>query len=306
MTLFTRRALLQSAVAGSVAASLPLAPFAREKSVPLATTPLADNLFLITGAGANVVAAASTDGALLIDGGTEQRSSELLKLVTKQTHTTRIATLLNTHWHPEQTGSNLRVGKAGAKIIAHQNTKLWLQRKITVDWRPMPYGPLPKPALPTEITYTSGKLAAGTHTVEYGYLQQAHTDGDLYAFFKEANVLVAGGVVSADRWPILDYQTGGWIGGLVAGFDKLIKLADDQTRIVPADGPLLTKADLQAQRTMYFTIYDRLVKALTKGLGPNEAADTQPAKDLNPQWGDARPFVLMAFKSLWGHFAPDA
>jgi cyclase len=306
MTLFSRRTVLQSALASSIANSLPLTTYAREKPAPLAATPLADNLFSITGAGANVVAAGSTAGAVLIDGGTEDRSPELLKLVTQQTATKRIATLINTHWHPEQTGSNLRIGKAGAKIIAHENTKLWLQRKITVDWRPTPYGPLPKLALPTETTYTTGKLTADAHTIEYGYLQQAHTDGDLYAFFKEANVLVAGGVVSADRWPILDYQTGGWIGGLVAGLDKLIKLADDRTRIVPANGPLLTKADLQAQRAMYFTLYDRLVKALTKGLGPNEAADTQPAKDLNPQWGDARPFVLMAFKSLWGHFAPDA
>jgi glyoxylase-like metal-dependent hydrolase (beta-lactamase superfamily II) len=306
MTFISRRTLLQCALAGGVSVALPFASFAREKRAPLAATPLADNLFLITGAGANVVAARGTDGALLIDGGTEERSAELLELVTTQTHTKRVATLLNTHWHPEQTGSNLRVGKGGAKIIAHENTKLWLQRKITVDWRATPFGPLPKPALPTETTYTTGKLTADTHTVEYGYLQQAHTDGDLYAFFEEANVLVAGGVVSADRWPILDYQTGGWIGGLVAGLDKLIKLADDRTRIVPADGPLLTKADLQAQRTMYFTIYEHLVKALTQGLAPNEAADTQPAKDLNPQWGDARPFVLLAFKSLWGHFAPDA
>jgi len=81
---------------------------------------------------------------------------------------------------------------------------------------------------------------------------------------------------------VIDYQTGGWIGGLVAGLDVLIKLADDKTRIVPADGPVLTRADLQAQRANYFTIYDRLVKSLTKGLGPEEALATEPAKGINP------------------------
>jgi glyoxylase-like metal-dependent hydrolase (beta-lactamase superfamily II) len=125
-------------------------------------------------------------------------------------------------------------------------------------------------------------------------------------FFRKANVLVTGGAVSAEGWPIVDYQTGGWIGGLVAGLDKLIKLSDDNTRIVPANGPVLTRADLQGQRGMYFTIYDRLVKCLTKGLGPEEAAATAPAKEFNPQWGDPQPFVLMAFESLWGHYAPDA
>jgi glyoxylase-like metal-dependent hydrolase (beta-lactamase superfamily II) len=285
---------------------VPLAAAAREKKAPLTTIALADDLFLIQGAGANVIAARSPDGAVLIDGGIEQRSPELLKLVAKQTGTKRVTTLLNTHWHPEQTGSNLRLGKAGAKIVSHVNTKLWLQRPIRVDWLEKPFGPVPKPAVPTETTYTAGKLQAGTHTIEYGYLPQAHTDGDLYAYFREANVLVGGGVVSGDRWPLLDYQTGGWIGGLVGGIDRLLKVCDEQTRIIPADGPVLTKTDLQAQRAMYFTIYDRLVKALTKGLGPDEAADTEPAKDFNLHWGDARPFVLNAFKSMWGHFAPDA
>jgi glyoxylase-like metal-dependent hydrolase (beta-lactamase superfamily II) len=306
----TRRQFIRCALAGTAAASLcsalRLTAQGREKETPLTATALADNLFFITGAGANVVAARGAEGAVLIDGGTERRSSELLKLATKQTGTKRVTALVNTHWHPEQTGSNLRLGKAGAKIIAHVNTKLWLQRPIRVDWLDKPFGPYPQPAIPTETTYTTGKLQTGSQTIEYGYLGQAHTDGDLYAYFREANVLAGGGVVSGDRWPLLDYQTGGWIGGLVGGIDRLLKVCDDNTRIVPADGPLLTKADLQAQRTMYFTIYDRLVKALTKGLGPGEAADTEPAKDFNPQWGDPRPFVLMAFKSMWGHFAPDA
>jgi hypothetical protein len=45
---------------------------------------------------------------------------------------------------------------------------------------------------------------------------------------------------------------------------------------------------------------------LTKGLSPAEAAATEPAQGINPQWGDPTPFVAMAFKSLWGHFAADA
>ncbi|HEV7716315.1 MAG TPA: MBL fold metallo-hydrolase, partial [Steroidobacteraceae bacterium] len=102
--------------------------FGREKPTPLAASPLADNLVLITGAGANVVAARSAasapaDGALLVDGGLEDRSAELLKLVAKQTGAHRVGTLINTHWHPEQTGSNVRLGKSGTRIVAHENTK---------------------------------------------------------------------------------------------------------------------------------------------------------------------------------------
>jgi glyoxylase-like metal-dependent hydrolase (beta-lactamase superfamily II) len=279
---------------------------ADKSAAAITTTPLTDNIVLITGAGANVVAVKGADGLTLVDGGLEKHSKELVKTALKATSTRRVTTLFNTHWHPEQTGSNERLGKDGAKIIAHTNTKLWLTRKITVAWRPDAYGPFPAKALPSETFYTTAELKIGAEPVEYGYMAQAHTDGDIYVFLRNANVLIGGGVVSADRWPVLDYQTGGWIGGLVAGLDALIKLADDKTRIVPADGPILTRADLQAQRANYFTIYDRLVKCLTKGLSPAEALATEPAKGINTAWGDSTPFLTMAFKSLWGHFAADA
>ena len=303
-----RRQFLNSALWSAVGASalLPQLAAASDSQHPIVATPLADNLVLLSGAGANVVAASGPDGLVLVDGGLEKHSKELLKTALQATRTRQVAALLNTHWHPEQTGSNETLGKSGAKIISHINTKLWLTRRITVGWRPGTYGPFDPHALPAETFYSTANMTIGAEHVDYGYLAQAHTDGDIYVFFRKANILVGGGVVSADRWPVLDYETGGWIAGLVAGLDSLIKLADDQTRIVPADGPVLTRADLQAQRAAYFSIYGRLVKCPTQGLSPAEAIATDPAKGINPQWGDPQPFLTMAFKSLWGHLAPDA
>jgi len=309
MTL-SRRDILSAAIQGAVGVSIAstgvTTAFARERATPVVATALTDDLLLVSGAGANVVAARAENGILLVDGGAEARSSALLKTVRGQLREKRVQTLFNTHWHPEQTGSNQRLASEDVKIIAHENTKLWLGRRISVAWREDAYGPLPPRARPNNTIYTSATLNSGGDTVEYGYLPQAHTDGDIYVFFRKANVLVAGGVVSADSWPIIDFQTGGWIGGLVAGLNTLIKLADDNTRIVPANGPLLTRKDLESQRDMYMAIYDRLVKSLTKGLGPDEAAAAKPADGYNTQWGDPNAFVLMAFKSLWGHFSPDA
>jgi len=309
MNSHSRRRFIATVLATSAGASwcATNGVWGRESADPIAATALADNFFLLTGAGANVLAMRASDGLVLVDGGFEKNAAELEKAALKATGAKRVRTLFNTHWHPEQTGSNERLGKSGAKIIAHENTKLWLTRKIIVDWRPGVYGPFPAKALPTETFFSkSVTLTVGDEPIEYGYMPQAHTDGDIYVFFRKANILVAGGVASADRWPILDYQTGGWIAGLVAGLDTLIKLADERTRIVPANGAVMTKAGLQDQRKMYFTIYDRLVKALTKGLSPEEALATEPAKEFNPEWGNPNAFLDMAFKSLWGNFAPDA
>ena len=241
-----------------------------------------------------------------MDGGLEERSGELVKAVLQATRSKAIHTLVNTHWHPEQTGSNERLAKAGAQIIAHQNTKLWLEYPQQEPGRPGTWGPLPPKARPGKTIYSTQKLTFGGEQIELGYVLQAHTDGDIFAFLRESNVLVAGGVVSNEGWPVIDYKTGGWIGGLVDGLKALVALADDHTVIVPANGPNLTKAELATQAQMYATIFDRLQKLLRKGMGPDEAAAAAPTKEFDAQWGDPKQFVDLAFKSMWGHLAPDA
>jgi glyoxylase-like metal-dependent hydrolase (beta-lactamase superfamily II) len=254
-----------------------------------------------------VLAFGAAQDALLFDGGTRAQSKALLKLAPQAVGAKRIGTLVNTHWHPEQTGSNETLGRQGARIIAQENTRLWLARKRTVvDWSPSPFLALPKVAQPNKSFYTTDTLTFGGEAIALGHLGQAHTDGDLYAFLPKANVLVAGGVVSSDGWPLMDWQTGGWIGGLVGAYDRLLKIANDGTRVIPANGPIIGRRELQAHRDMYFQIFDRLVKQLTRGMGPEEAYQSAPAREFEAQWGDSKAFVLASFRSLWGHYAPDA
>jgi glyoxylase-like metal-dependent hydrolase (beta-lactamase superfamily II) len=305
-----RRAFLKATLGSAAAASLvqfvPMGALARDSKAPLTATKLSDRLTLIQGAGANVVALSGPDGALLVDGGLQARSAELVKLALRETGAKKVHTLINTHWHPEQTGANERVGKAGARILAHANTKLWLGYANAVPLQEKTWGPLPPKALPSEVTYANGKLDFGGEDVEYGYLLQAHTDGDLFVRFPNANVIAAGGAVSSEGWPVIDYKTGGWLGGLVEGLRELIRISDANTRIVPANGPVITKADLEAQRDMYATIFDRMGKLLRKGMGPEEVLASAPTKEFDAKWGEPTVFVDQAFKSLWGHFAPDA
>lgn len=305
MTRFeTRRAFVKAALGTTAALSLSAPSLGRDKQ-SLQLMPLNDRLAVITGAGANVVAARGAEGLLLVDGGLAEHAAALHRLLLKELSAKRVHTLVNTHWHPEQTGANERLGKAGARIFAHENTRLWLGYANEVPGGGT-WGPLPAKALPNETTYGDGKLAFADEQLEYGYLLQAHTDGDLYVFFPQSDVLVAGGVVSGEGWPVIDYRTGGWIGGLVEGLKTLIARSGADTRIVPANGPLLTRADLETQQKMYATIFDRLGKLMRKGLGPDEAIETGPAREFEARWGDSRAFLHRAFRSMWGHFAPDA
>ena len=164
------------------------------------------------------------------------KASELAQRLSALPNAGKVHTLFNTHWHPEQTGSNESLGQAGATIVAQENTKQWLTTDVTWSWNGRRFTRLPKVAQPNKTFYTSGTLDSD---VRYGHIPDAaHTDGDMYVFFPTQNVLAVGDVVSNQGWPVVDWATGGWIGGMAGGLQRLQTLANDQTRIVPGRGPV--------------------------------------------------------------------
>ena len=305
----TRRQLIKAALGG--AAGLALAGRAARLLAQAApatasgTERLADDLFVIRIPGeANIVAHASSAGVLLVDGGSARATDAVMKSVASLPGGGQVHTLFNTHWHPEQTGLNETIGKAGKTIIAHENTRLWLATDVTWPWNGQTFKRLPKIAQPNKTFYTSGKLESG---IQYGYVSDAaHTDGDLYAYFPQQNVLAVGDVVSNQGWPQVDWVTGGWIAGIVGGLQRISTIGNENTIIVPGRGPVMTMADLKTHYDMYGAIYDRLSKLLNSGRGPTEAVDAKPAKEFEAKMGNPDEFVRRAFESLWAYVTPDA
>jgi cyclase len=301
-----RRGFLRSIAGGAAGVALAHRAFPQTGSAstntPLEVTKLTDTFLLITGAGGNVLAVLGPDSVLLVNGGSAERSDELLKLVADQSGGKRVKVLFNTCWHPQHTGSNEALGKAGAKIIAHENTKLWLGTEIDCGWQKRTYEPHPKLALPNQTFYTGEqKMMFGKEPVEYGYMLQAHTDGDIYVYFPGPNILAAGDVVSSGSYPIVDYTTGGWLGGLITGQKALLKVTNADTRIVPGSGPVIKQADLDTENQMLGTVRDRLVKLMKQGLGPKEMIAAAPTKDFDEKWGNPDLFIELAYRGLWGH-----
>ena len=303
----TRRQLLKSAIgsAAGIALGAPMLRLVAQTPAAAATLRLADDLFVISMPGeANVVAQTTNGGVLLVDGMSPRASAALMTAVAALPAGGPVQTLFNTHWHPEQTGSNEAIGKAGKAIIAQENTRLWLTTDVKWPWNGQAFKRLPKVAQPNKTFYTKAKLDSG---IDYGYIPDAaHTDGDLYVFFPKQNVLAVGDVMSGQGWPVVDYITGGWIGGIVGGLQRLQTIANDDTRIVPGRGSVLGIKDLKAQADMYGTIYDRLSTMLNKGRGPAEAVAAQPTKEFDDQMGKSDEFVRRAFESLWAYLSPDA
>ena len=224
LTMFvsTRRTFLKAAAAGVAV------PYAFGQAPSITTASLGDNLYLLSGAGANVIAFTGTDGVVMVDGGLAQNADALAKAIAALPKSGPVRTLFNTHWHPEQTGSNEKLGTAGATIIAQENTRLWLQQDITWPWNGQKFKKLAKVAQPNKTFYDKGTLDSG---IRYGYISDAaHTDGDLYVYFPQQNVLAVGDAAYGQGWPVVDWWTGGWIGGIVGGLQRIQSVANNAIR----------------------------------------------------------------------------
>jgi len=307
---FARRTILRAALGAGGALCLPHAALLSQPSASAAldVTRLGNALFVVTGGGCNVVVAQGPEGgATMVDGGLKERSAELLSLVRNELSVSRVDTLFNTCWHPDRTGANEALGAAGARIMAHENTRLWLSRDVTRPWDDnRTIKRLPPQACPNSTFYEAGTVDVSGREVGYGYLLQAHTDGDIYVRFPAENVLVTGASITTTTWPLLDWWTGGWIGGLIDAFDVLLAVADENTRIVPGEGGVLTRADLAAQRQLYLTIFDRLSKLFFAGTEPEDMLAAEPTKEFERRLGDSELFLRLAFRGFGLHFGPDA
>ena len=257
---------------------------------------LTDKITVLDGGGANVVAFSASDGVVLVDSGTPSSGDKL-----KAALNARVQTLFNTHYHLDQTGNNEMFAAAGAKIIAHERTRQWMSAAYWVPSEDRYEKARPKAARPTETFLANGSLKAGAEQIDYGYLTLAHTSGDIYVYFKTSNVLAVGDVASPLRDPSLDYFTGAWIGGRVDAMDLLLKLSNDQTKIVPAYGPVMTKAELKAERDVMEEVRARLFKQVREGDGPKDMLEAGVLNGLARTWKDPYKFLYDAAKGLWGH-----
>jgi glyoxylase-like metal-dependent hydrolase (beta-lactamase superfamily II) len=261
---------------------------------------------LFQGAGCNVIALPGPDGALMIDGGLAANAEALLATVKNATHSTRVNTLINTHWHPEQVGANEAVGRAGGVIFAHEKTKTALGHTIynSIAFKGR-RAALPEPARPTKTVRGDGSMEFAGVKVDYGYMPAAHSDSDIYIYFPSLNLLAVGGVVSAEEWPLLDYKNGAWLGGRVRALEHLADIVKPDTRIVPANGRVMTGREIVRHRDMYQKLFTTMIGYLNMGLGPEDAVKRNPLKEYQAEFGDPSAFTYGALKSMMIAYVPD-
>lgn len=293
-----RRTLLAGATLGGLGLALPGILSAQAS---LAITPVRNDIHLVTGAGCNVIVAVGPDSVILVDGGLPEYSDALLAAIDNLAPGKPVQALFNSNWRPEHCGLNYSLGPQGATIIAHENTRLWQNNDFYVNWEDRHYTPMPAAAQANATFYKTGSLALGSETVDYGLISQFHTDGDLYVFFPDSNVLITGDMMTVGAYPLLDYITGGWINGAQRCTAGLLEMADADTLIVPATGAVQGRGTLEVQQQMLDTAYDAVANAYRTGRSLDQFMASAPMADYDGIYGDSALFVELLYRGTWYH-----
>ncbi|WP_165228942.1 MBL fold metallo-hydrolase [Aquisphaera insulae] len=270
---------------------------------PIEVKPLVDGIHLVQGPGGNIAVLDGPDGLTVVDAGLPHRAAETLDAV-KRAGGKPIARLIDTHWHFDHAGGNEAFARAGATILATAATRRRLAEDQYTEVFKMKSPASPPAALPV-VTLDEAELHAGPETLRLMSVPPAHTDGDLVVHFTKHDVIHTGDLYSNGFYPNIDSSSLGWIGGMVAAADRLLKLTGPSTRIIPGHGPVATREDLARYRAMLATVHDRLARLHDAGKTLREAIDARPTADLDPTWAHGfftgGMFTRIAYDGLVKH-----
>jgi cyclase len=243
--------------------------------VEIKTQQLAPGVAVLFGAGGNIGVSYGEDGTILIDDQFAPLTEKIQKAVA-DLGAQPVKFLVNTHWHFDHSGGNENLGKAGAVIMAHDNVRVRMAAGATVAGNVTP--PAPKAALPV-VTYADGlKLHLNGEEVRVVHVPAAHTDGDSFIHWTKSNVIHMGDLFMLGiSFPFVDVGSGGNVRGFVTAADKVLAIANDQTKIIPGHGAMATKADLQNHRNMIATVIAKVEAGVKAGKTLEQIKASKPA-----------------------------
>jgi glyoxylase-like metal-dependent hydrolase (beta-lactamase superfamily II) len=271
------------------------------RDVEIKTIQAGDGIYMLTGQGGNMGVSAGADGVFLIDDQFAPLTEKIMAAIATLSDQP-VRFLLNTHWHPDHTGGNVNMGKAGTVIVAHDNVRkrLAVDNFIEMFGRDAPAMDLT--GLPVITFDTSLTFHLNGNEILVSHTGNAHTDGDSFVWFRDANVIHTGDVYFAGMYPFIDTHTGGSIEGIIKALERILEISDDKTVIIPGHGPVSNKGKLMAYTSMLKTI-SSLMQAMIAGQATLEQVQAaEPTRDFDEKYGNGfirnTAFVEMLYKDM--------
>jgi glyoxylase-like metal-dependent hydrolase (beta-lactamase superfamily II) len=261
---------------------------------------LGDGLQRISGTAAGGVIVLQTPAGMLLVDSEDAKHAEAFDALLFTLGKSRVHTIVNSHYHGDHIGGNAR-HRRSARIIAHANMWAQAQKDTTIpEWGDWHREAAPKESRPTETFSDSMSLHVAGRPVILWHMPRAHTDGDIVTWFPTYNVLHTGDIVEVGAAPFIDWWAGGSLAGMIAACDKLLQMADNDTKIVPGHGRVVDREYLRAYRNMLADLGKRAAEAARKGVSLKDFLETKPAADYNDQVGGERSARQLAALIYFG------
>jgi glyoxylase-like metal-dependent hydrolase (beta-lactamase superfamily II) len=257
------------------------------------------NVWMIVGAGANIVAQVGEDGVLLVDTGAPGTADAVLAAL--RTITTKpIRFIVNTSAEPDHVGNNAvfgalpggsttREGRGPTpQIVAHSDV-------LTQMGREEGAGAYPASALPTDAYLGRQRdFSFNGEAIQIVHMPAARGSGDSIVHFRNSDVIAAGDVYATETFAKFDPDAGGTIGGVIAAqnviLDRAVPLAMQEggTMVVPGHGRVSDEADVVEVRDQVYMMRDRITDlAVRQKLAPAQVKARRALIDFEARYSRA-------------------
>ena len=252
---------------------------------PINVHRLRGNIAVLEGSGGNIAVLTGPDGKLLVDAGIGVSRPQLTTALAGLGDEP-ITHLINTHWHFDHADGNAWLHSAGARIIAHENTRKHLAMAQRVDDWNFDFPPASATALRSDVFATEQTMRVNGATIAMKYYGPAHTDSDISVYFTDIDVLHTGDTFWNGIYPFIDYSTGGSIDGSIRAADANLAATTDKTVIVPGHGqPVSNRSQLRDFRDMLVGIRENVAALKKQGKSLEDTVAAKPTSAYDARWG---------------------
>ena len=252
--------------------------------VEIKTQKLNDTTYMLTGAGGNMGLSIGDDAVFLIDDQYAPLTPKILAAI-KALTPKPVKFLINTHWHGDHTGGNVNMGQAGALIFAQDNVRKRMSSDQFNEFFKSKTPATAKAGLPVVSFSQDITFHLNGDEIFAFHVPRAHTDGDAIIHFRKGNIVHTGDTYFNGMYPFIDFSSGGTPDGVIAAADRVLAIADDNTKIIPGHGPLSNKAELKTYRDMLATATSRIKALLAQGKTLEEILAAKPTAEFDERWG---------------------